>query len=56
MAGKICVGILGTDRIAARAMVDPARQVAQIAVVAVASRDPTKAAVFANLDTARLSR
>jgi predicted dehydrogenase len=41
------IGILGAARIAPMALVRPARQVAEAEVVAVAARDPAKAAAFA---------
>jgi len=41
------IGILGAARIAPMALVRPARQVPEAAIVAVAARDPTKAHAFA---------
>ena len=47
MDGPLRIGILGAARIAPMALVRPARQVPQAAVVAVAARDPQRAQAFA---------
>jgi predicted dehydrogenase len=47
MSDLIRIGILGTGNIAARAVLGPVRQVTEVAVVAVASRDSNKAAAYA---------
>lgn len=47
MAHALRVGILGTGRIATRALIEPVQHVPDVAVAAVASRDPDRAAAFA---------
>src|SRR6476620_12693883 len=47
MTPPLRIGILGTGNIAARAMVAPARDVPEVSVVAVASRDIAKATSYA---------
>lgn len=46
-ATPVRIGILGTGTIALRALIDPARSVPEVAVTAVASRDPLRANDFA---------
>ena len=46
--GALRIGILGAARIAPMALVRPARQVPEVAVVAVAARDPQRARAFAS--------
>ena len=47
MATELQVGILGAGGIAERAMVEPARDVAGVRVVAIGARDPERARAFA---------
>jgi len=47
MSAPVRIGILGTGNVAARAMTAPSRDVPDVAVVAVASRDAAKAAAYA---------
>lgn len=42
------IGTLGAARITPRALIDPARQVGLVAVMAIAARDPAKARAFAD--------
>jgi predicted dehydrogenase len=44
---QIQIGILGAARIAPGALIAPARKVPQVAIAAIAARDPAKAAAFA---------
>jgi len=46
-SGTIRIGILGTARIAPQALIDPARQIPEVEVAAVASRDRQRAERFA---------
>jgi predicted dehydrogenase len=47
MSAPVRIGILGTGNVAARAMIAPSRDVPDVAIVAVASRDAAKAAAYA---------
>jgi predicted dehydrogenase len=47
MSKPIRIGILGTGNIAARALIAPARDVPDVNIVSVASRDATRAAAYA---------
>ena len=47
MGNVLKIGILGTGNIAARALVAPAREVPELSVDAVASRDPGRASAYA---------
>ena len=47
MSGEVRIGILGTARIAGRALIEPARGVPSVIVAAVAARDKARADTFA---------
>ena len=44
---QIQIGVLGYARIVSTALIAPSRHVPQVAIAAVAARDPAKAAAFA---------
>jgi predicted dehydrogenase len=46
-AHRVRIGILGTARIAAKALIEPARAVPSVSVAAVAARDPARASEYA---------
>jgi predicted dehydrogenase len=48
MSPPLRIGVLGAARIAPMALIRPARQVPEVAVVAVAARDPQRARAFAD--------
>ena len=48
-ASQLRVGIIGASRVATYAMISPARAVAGVRVVAIAARDPSRAAAYSKL-------
>jgi predicted dehydrogenase len=51
MTSPVRIGILGTGNIAARALIAPAREVPEVSVISVASRDRAKAASYATANS-----